>query len=331
VAIIAPLMYFVAVYREQGWRSSAIVTSIGIWVVFLANHIRLLRRGDRLGGPDVALVHASGVGAFAAIYVGLADAETSRWLAATAALLACGDAAIWYMFRRHSAAIHWLGLASTLAASAIAVGFEGHWVVVMWAAEGAVLVGIGVRHDREAFRVAGLAVFALAAWKWLETPAPPVSAPFVVLLHARALAGLCLVGLLYAGGWLMRVPRAAADSRWPIERAAMLVGASACTVALISLEIVSYWAHRGRSVDANLARQLMLSASWAAYAGVLVTVGMRRHYPPIRYFAIVLFAVTLLKVFLVDLQQLEGIYRVVAFITIGGILLLVSFLYQRSR
>ena len=58
---------------------------------------------------------------------------------------------------------------------------------------------------------------------------------------------------------------------------------------------------------------------------------MRRHYAPIRYFAIRLFAATLLKVFAVDVQQLAGIYRVVAFLVVGGILLLVSFLYQRSR
>jgi len=75
----------------------------------------------------------------------------------------------------------------------------------------------------------------------------------------------------------------------------------------------------------------MLSASWAAYAGILVAVGMRYHYPPVRYFAIALFALTLLKVFVFDIQSLAGIYRVVAFLVVGGILLLVSFLYQRSR
>ena len=75
----------------------------------------------------------------------------------------------------------------------------------------------------------------------------------------------------------------------------------------------------------------MLSASWAAYAGLLIAVGMRYHYPPVRYFAIALFALTLVKVFLYDVQSLAGIYRVLAFLLVGGILRLVSFLYQRSR
>ena len=98
------------------------------------------------------------------------------------------------------------------------------------------------------------------------------------------------------------------------------------------MEIDAYWAmRRDSTVDAELARQLMLSASWAVYAGILVAVGMRYHYPPVRYFAIALFALTLLKVFLIDIQSLGGIYRVIAFLVVGGILLLVSFLYQRSR
>ena len=63
----------------------------------------------------------------------------------------------------------------------------------------------------------------------------------------------------------------------------------------------------------------------------MIVVGMRRHYAPIRYFAIALFALTVGKVFIVDLETLGGIYRVAGFLVVGGILLLVSFLYQRAR
>ena len=66
------------------------------------------------------------------------------------------------------------------------------------------------------------------------------------------------------------------------------------------------------------------------YAALLVVIGMRRQYAPIRYFAIALFGVTLVKVFLVDLQTLGGIYRVAGFLVVGLILLIVSFLYQRT-
>jgi uncharacterized membrane protein len=56
--------------------------------------------------------------------------------------------------------------------------------------------------------------------------------------------------------------------------------------------------------------------------------GMRRKYPPIRYFAIALFGIALIKVFLVDLETLGGVYRIAGFVVVGLILLVVSFLYQ---
>jgi uncharacterized membrane protein len=94
---------------------------------------------------------------------------------------------------------------------------------------------------------------------------------------------------------------------------------------------MSFWAVRTASPDAYVAREMMLSASWVIYAALLVVIGMRRRYAPIRYFAIVLFGVTLLKVFLVDLGTLAGIYRVAGFLVVGLILLIVSFLYQRAN
>jgi uncharacterized membrane protein len=47
--------------------------------------------------------------------------------------------------------------------------------------------------------------------------------------------------------------------------------------------------------------------------------------------AIVLFGVTLLKIFLSDFAALGGVYRVIGFLVVGGVLVLVSFLYQRAQ
>jgi uncharacterized membrane protein len=44
-----------------------------------------------------------------------------------------------------------------------------------------------------------------------------------------------------------------------------------------------------------------------------------------------LFGMTIVKVFFVDLSELERGYRVVSFIGLGAILLAVSFLYQRYK
>jgi uncharacterized membrane protein len=136
--------------------------------------------------------------------------------------------------------------------------------------------------------------------------------------------------MLYVIAWLQRSD-ASHDPRRQQERAVVLVAASVLTVFVISTEITSFWAVRREAANAYLARELMLSAAWAAYAAVLVVIGIKRRYAPIRYFAIALFALTLAKVFLVDLETLGGIYRIAGFIVVGVILLLVSFLYQRAH
>jgi uncharacterized membrane protein len=74
-----------------------------------------------------------------------------------------------------------------------------------------------------------------------------------------------------------------------------------------------------------------LSSAWAIYAASLIAIGMRRHYAPIRYFAMVLFALTLLKVIIVDSQALDGIHRVLAYLVVGALMLGVSFLYWRMK
>ena len=112
--------------------------------------------------------------------------------------------------------------------------------------------------------------------------------------------------------------------------AALVVAASVVTVLMLTAESTKYWDQQGALVsDATFARGLTVSLVWAFYASVLIVIGIRRRYAPIRYVAIALFGLTIGKVFLIDLSGLEGIYRVVGLMIVGGLLLAVSFLYQR--
>jgi len=74
-----------------------------------------------------------------------------------------------------------------------------------------------------------------------------------------------------------------------------------------------------------------LSVAWGVYGIALIVVGIVRRYAPIRYLAIALLALTISKLFLVDLATLGGIYRIIGFIGLGVFLLLGAWLYQRYR
>ena len=49
------------------------------------------------------------------------------------------------------------------------------------------------RLDRHWFRIAALALFAIAVGQWIQSDPPEHTGPFVVLLNARALAGLVII------------------------------------------------------------------------------------------------------------------------------------------
>jgi uncharacterized membrane protein len=83
--------------------------------------------------------------------------------------------------------------------------------------------------------------------------------------------------------------------------------------------------------DLKFARQLSLSVVWTIYGGAMLTVGILRSNRLLRWMALILLGMTIVKVFLVDLASLDTIYRIISFIVLGAILLVVSFLYQRFR
>ncbi len=86
---------------------------------------------------------------------------------------------------------------------------------------------------------------------------------------------------------------------------------------------------RLRFTDPQLAMHATLSVFWSLSAMALLILGFLRRVAPLRYLALGLFAVTIVKVFLFDLARLEMIYRIVSFMVLGVLLLFASWLYQR--
>ena len=138
-----------------------------------------------------------------------------------------------------------------------------------------------------------------------------------------------IVALLYVLAWVHRTRR----DDW-LRPTAFVLAANAVTLLLLTTEISAYWELREFAEPRGagyLGRELMLSVSWSLYATVLIVIGLRRDYAPIRYLAMAVFGITIAKVFFRDLAELEQIYRVTSVIALGVLLLLTSYLYNRSR
>ena len=73
------------------------------------------------------------------------------------------------------------------------------------------------------------------------------------------------------------------------------------------------------------------SAIWLGLGIVLVIIGFRRRLTFVRWNALVLLGITVLKIFIFDLARLGQGYRIVALASLGIVLLAISFVYQRFR
>src|SRR6185295_6117946 len=80
----------------------------------------------------------------------------------------------------------------------------------------------------------------------------------------------------------------------------------------------------------EVSRAFTRSAIWMSYGALLMVVGFRRRSSYIRWLALALLAITIAKVFLYDINELQRVYRIVAFIGLGVLLLTISFAYQKK-
>ncbi|HXX65198.1 MAG TPA: DUF2339 domain-containing protein, partial [Bacteroidota bacterium] len=78
-------------------------------------------------------------------------------------------------------------------------------------------------------------------------------------------------------------------------------------------------------------QQLVLSSGWLLFSIGLMATGLWRRTRSLRIEAMVLFGVSILKIFIYDLSFLDTLYRIFSFLALGVILLAVSYLYQRYR
>ncbi len=78
-------------------------------------------------------------------------------------------------------------------------------------------------------------------------------------------------------------------------------------------------------------KQLSISGVWLFYSIALMGIGIWRREQGLRLLSIGIFGITILKIFLYDLSFLSTLYRIFAFIGLGLILLLVSYLYQKYK
>jgi uncharacterized membrane protein len=77
--------------------------------------------------------------------------------------------------------------------------------------------------------------------------------------------------------------------------------------------------------------KLALSILWGVYSLLLIMLGIWKAKKHLRIGAIVLFGITLLKLFFYDISHLNTISKTILFVSLGVLLLIISFLYNKYK
>jgi uncharacterized membrane protein len=326
LAAALPLLGWVDLHASPVWLTAGLVTIVAMYGIALAAQLRQAGTGHAPTAVHIVWMHLSALLMYAAAYFLL---EPIR-LAATAPVAAGfavwqGALSLLFWTRDRDRAVHFAALGFTLLSIAIALQFDGAAVTIGWAAEGAAVIALGLVVRRDWMRAGGALLFGIALVLTLDRLLSVAPANHVVLFNPRAACALTVIALAYVIAWLHQRD-ADVSARSPVIGACIVI-AQIVSLVLLTTEINAYFAIR----EGAFTRELLVSVTWAVYATVLIVIGLQRRYALIRYFAIGLFGITIAKVFFSDLAELQRIYRVASVIALGVMLLLTSYLYQRTR
>jgi uncharacterized membrane protein len=182
-----------------------------------------------------------------------------------------------------------------------------------------------VVHNVGALVIAALTLVAIVLGLALaENPmvtGAPVGGPFINLI----LLGYGLPAVLAAA--LALVSRGVRPKQYSATAA---VTAVALALFYLSLEVRTLFHGEVLTRDPTSdAEQYTYSAVWLAFGVVLLAVGVLLRSQAVRFASAAVVVLTVLKVFLIDMRDLTGIYQGLSFIGLGVVLLGIGWLYQR--
>jgi uncharacterized membrane protein len=212
------------------------------------------------------------------------------------------------------------------------VQFEREWITLGWAIEGLALIVLFRWIPNRRLRAAAIIVLCAAFVRLAFNPA-------VLQYHPRARLPI-LNWYLYAYG--ITAICFFLSARWfgeprekEYERAARPLLYSLCGIVLfllMNIEIADYFSIGPTltfSFSGNFARDMTYTIAWSVFALALLIIGVTRNVRPVRFVAIGLLCVAFAKLFLHDLDSLNQLYRIAAFVTVAFIAIVASFVYQR--
>ena len=309
----------------SAWDNLAVVVLpiVNSGLAFLAFYNLLDPSATNWAGPWLAVV-------FAAFYLLLLRLPARGAVRASPALLS---------------ALH-LAIAVVFLTIAIPLKTHGAWLTIGWLAEGAALLWLASRLRQRLVETLALICLALGLIALLVlNPFTSITAPFFNQRFGTYVAAIAIFAFVARLAWKSGEGHGNehGPEHGPGPLASGFALAPIATIVInglillaVSLEIHSYWwslrwsGAPSEFYNYRIYSQFSYSAFFMLFGATLLAIGFWRRSSFLRWQALILLAVTIAKVFLVDIGQLSQGLRIVSFLGLGALLLAVSYIYQRD-
>ncbi len=329
-------------YHHQK-RGAVLVFQTAIFLLFLLAHLaRELWRRESATLEDALLLLINPFAFFATTYA-LLNTTHHNWMGVFAIVMALLYASAAKILLSRSAAARretllLIAVALTFVSIAIPIQLRSNWITIAWAVEGLAILWAALEIRSVRLRANAFALFGLAFVKLLFWDTPYGYRPaFTPVFNRYFLSSLAVIACFLGAVYLYQRASERKLIEAPITKLAIGLCAAVAFWLLISIETHTFFTGRALAEripeDAAHQRwlgQMALSVLWAAYAAALAALGFMRRIAAIRWASLALFALTIIKAMLVDVAQLQQLYRIIVLFVLGILLLLVAWGYHKA-
>ncbi|RKY37501.1 MAG: hypothetical protein DRP78_00945 [Candidatus Omnitrophota bacterium] len=309
---------------------------------------------------DIAVIILNGIFYFLANYHLLVNKEDilSAHPGIFSILLSCLYLIFaYYVFMRtgkkdRNLVLSYLSLTLLFATITMPLELKQCWLTLGFITEAVILLWLGFRTKSNGIRYFGLALAGFALFKLvlmdfqLSFYSSDLSAVYS-MFNQRFISYLWVSAGIFVCAYFYKKYKNNIAQEEKYNSTFLIIFALIVLLLGFTFEIDAYFAcissnahkmqanqYSGKIVDSAVLeniKQFSISAVWLVYSLVLIIFGIVKKFRALRILALVIVVVTILKVFLIDISELNKIWRILSFMGLGCVLMLTSFMYQKYK
>jgi len=222
--------------------------------------------------------------------------------------------------------------------------FSGHWITSFWCIQSVLILWIAIKTDNIVLLKISFLLFAGSLLKFFMYDLTYIfkvhyldymdvtlkslyfKKGFMFLLKERIITSLSVLATILTAFKFYQIYGDKQICKNDFIKNSIMACFGIVLFLILNIEVSGFF--RSYFLNAHFAG---ISVFWAIFSIVLICIGFIKNIYILRQCAIGLFAITLIKVFLIDMSKASAPFRILSFMVLGILLILSSFLYYKFK